>query len=201
MPVSSLPRTVLLALAALPLAAAAAAAQETPAPPRSGPFLGLVVEAAGEVGGDDVATVFFEDGSTQSVASGQGVTIAVGGQVRPTYNSPLGLRGTVGLKYVTTKATNADITLTRVPLELVATYNLTPDVWIGGGAVRHAAVRFRSDGVGDNVDFDDANGATVELGWRWVALTYTAIRYRDTDGLEYDASSAGLSFVHTFGRR
>lgn len=194
-------RAPLLALAALPLLACAAAAQadEPAAAPR--PFFGFVLEGGIEGGGDEVATTLFEDGSTQEMHAGQGGTVAVGGQVRLNRESPLALRGTVGIKYVTTAATNAHINLTRVPIELVATYDVTPDVWIGGGLVRHTAMRFRGDGIGPDMDFEDATGGTVELGWRWVALTLTSLQYQDAQGGEYDASSAGLSIIYVFGRR
>lgn len=204
-------RTAFIALAAAPLLAVAAAAQsapaaaanEAPAPPAagSGPSFRFVVEGAGEFGGDPVASVFFEDGSTQEVHGGQGVTLAGGGELRPSSQSPVAVRATVGFKYVTTRATNAHITLTRVPVELVATYDLPGGAWVGGGYVRHMALKFQGDGLGPDMEFDDANGATAELGWRWVALTYTAMRYTDAQGDGYDASNVGLSFVHRFGRR
>ena len=199
-------RGALLALAALPLLAAAGAAQETvpadtavPVVPR-GPFVGFLVEATGEFGGDVVATTLFDDGSTQETHGGQGVTAAVGLRLRPRVDSPLGLRATVGFKYVTTKATNADITFTRVPIEVVGSYNVKDDFWVGGGYVHHTAVRYRGDGIGPDADFDDAGGATVEAGWRGIALTYTAIRYTHQNN-EYDGGSFGVSFTHTFGGR
>lgn len=188
-------RAAFAALAAFPVFAAAAAAQ---AP---GPSVQLVVEGVLEAGGDPVATVFFEDGSTQEVPGGQGGTLAVGGEIRPLSSLPVALRGTVGFKYVTTKATNAHIALTRVPVELVATWYLPNDLWIGGGYVRHAALQFSGDGVGPDMEFEDANGATAELGWRWLALTYTGMRYTDAEGNGYDASNVGLSLIWRFGGR
>lgn len=202
-------RAPLIALAILPLLASVAAAQvaepaldpaEAQAAP-SGPFFGFVIEGGIEGGGDEIATTLFEDGDTQVMHAGQGGTVAVGGQVRLDRASPLALRGTVGLKYVTTAATNAHIRLTRIPIELVATYDVTPDVWVGGGFVRHAAMKFRGDGIGPDMEFEDANGGTVEVGWRWAALTLTKLQYRDAEGGEYDASSAGLSLIYVFGRR
>lgn len=194
-------RASLLALAALPLLATAAAAQDMSPARAPGPWLGFVIDATGEMGGDPVATVIFDDGTTQEVNGGQGVSVAVGGQVRPSRESPLALRGTVGFKYVTTAATNAHIRLTRVPVEVVATYDLPNNLWLGGGVVRHTALQFQGDGVGPDMEFEDANGATVELGWRWVALSYTSMQYKDEQGAEYDASSTGISFIYTFGRR
>ena len=178
-------------------------AVEAPAAVRraaSGPAFGFVIEAAGEIGGDPFATIEFEDGTTQDVETGRGLTVAVGGKVRPSAESPFAVRGTVGFKYVTTMADNVDITLTRVPIEVVGMVDLPRDLWIGAGFVRHSMVKFRGGGLGPDVDLDDANGATAEFGWRWVALTYTAMRYTDEAGAEYDASVFGLSLTHTFKR-
>lgn len=198
-------RAPLLALAALPLFAAAAAAQDptgVEAGPGGGPYAAFVIEGAVEYGGDNLATILYEDGSDQEMLSGQGATLAVGGQVRPSYNSPIALRATIGFKYQTTAATNAHITFTRVPIEVVASYDLTDDFWAGAGYVRHTAVKFRGDGIAEDDDFEDGNGATVELGWRWVALTYTAMKYTDSVGGEYDAGTFGLTFIATLpGRR
>ena len=121
--------------------------------------------------------------------------------MRPSYASPLGLRATVGFKYQTTAADNAHITFTRVPIELVASYDLPNDLWIGAGLVHHTAVKFRGDGIGPDVEFDDATGGTAEAGWRWVALTYTALQYKDEAGGEYNAGVFGLSFIATLPSR
>ena len=41
----------------------------------------------------------------------------------------------------------------------------------------------------------------MELAWKWLALTYTALEYTDTNGNAYDASSFGVSFSWLFGKR
>ena len=51
-----------------------------------------------------------------------------------------------------------------------------------------------------NVDFDPAAGATLELGWKWVALTYTALDY-SANGGSLDGSAIGVSFSYLFGKR
>lgn len=189
-------RGAMLALAALPLCATAAAAQDEPPLPPTGPQLGFVFEAAGDFGGDPVATVLFEDGSTQELPAGQGLTLAAGGQVRPSAASPFALRGTLGFKFEMSAADNANISFTRVPIELVATMDLPSGLWVGAGVVRHTAVHFNGDDFGPDMSFEDGNGATAEFGWRWIALTYTAMQYTDEEGADYDASSVGVSFIY-----
>jgi len=196
-------RRALLAVAALCAFPAAAAAQAdgAPIPVNRGPHLAFVLESRLEAGGDRVATVQFEDGSEQHVVSGQGATFAAGAQLRPRVGSPFAVRATAGVKFMTTKATNADIYLLRVPLELVGTYDFAGDFHVGGGYVRHTALRFHGGGIADDVKFKDANGGTVELGWRWVALAYTKIDYTDEFGNRYDASNVGLVLTLALGGR
>jgi hypothetical protein len=190
-------RRALLTLAALSAIPAALAAQN---PVAAGPQFSFLVSGRLEAGGDKVVTVLFEDGSEQSIVTGQGGTIAAGAELRPNAASPFAVRATAGLKYMTTKADNANIYLLRVPLELAATYDVAPEVHVGAGFVHHSGIGFHGGGIGDNLKFKDANGGMVEVGWRWVALTFTKIDYTDEGGHTYNASNAGISFTYTFGR-
>ena len=198
-------RNGLVILAGLAAMAPAAAAQtvEAGATSRAAaakPWVGFVAEAALEFGGDAFATVNFDDGSTQDVRTGQGLTVSVGGQLRPSVDSPLGLRGTVGFKFVGTAADNANIFLTRLPVEVVGTYRLPQDAWVGAGFVHHALTKFWGGGLGPDVDFTGGNGATVEAGWRWLGVSYTSMRYTDDTDAEYDASVFGIFFTSAFSR-
>ena len=158
-----------------------------------------VLDATFEYGGDPVVEVVFTDGSTQDVTAGQGGTFSLGTDFRPTPN--LGIRTTVGWKFATTAAENANLMLTRFPIEAVASWYVSPDVRVGVGASYHAAINFDGDGFGPNLAFDPALGGTVELGWKWVALTYTAMNYTDEFGDTYKASNVGVSLSYLFGKR
>jgi len=159
--------------------------------------LGFVFEADLEYGGDDLATISFIDGSSQDIMAGQGLTLALGGHYRAV-GSPLSLRGTVGYKYVTTKATNADISVGRTVIEVVGNYLWPTDWWVGAGVTHHSSIKFDADGFGSDVSFDDATGPTVEVGWRWIALSYTQLEYQDRFGNDWDASSVGLTLTSKF---
>lgn len=154
--------------------------------------------ADAEFGGDDVATVAFVDGSHQNVRAGQGVSLSLGGYFRPAPESPFGVRATLGYKYVTTKASNADITLTRVVTELVGTYRFNDSFWMGAGPVRHSSIKFDGGGLGPDLRFDSATGFRAEAGWRWFALAFTGISYKDEFGNSYGANSIGVSFTNRF---
>jgi hypothetical protein len=158
--------------------------------------LGFVFEGDLEYGGDRVATVSYEDGSTQDVRAGQGVSLAVGAHYRG--DSPISVRGTIGYKYVTTAASNADISLSRVVMEVLANYAWDNGWWVGVGVTHHTNVHFKGDGFGPDIDFDDATGPTVEVGWRWIALSYTKLDYTSEFGGTVDASSLGLTLVSKF---
>jgi hypothetical protein len=151
-----------------------------------------------DFGGDDLATVSFTDGSTQEVAAGQGITFAAGGYFYPMESSAFSLRGTVGYKFVTTAADNADIGVSRVVLQLMGDYALTNDWHAGLGLVRHSGTKLDGDGFFDDVKFDDSTGFAVEVGWRWAALRYTDIKYTDELGFDWDASNVGVSFAFKF---
>lgn len=200
-------RALFAALVATTLLAAEAAAQDptptsrpTQAAASTTPHrFGWVLEGALEFGGDEFVEILFTDGSTQTLTTGQGGTIAFGAEYRVAPR--LLLRGTAGFKFTSTAADNSNAMFTRIPLELVAHYALTSDWRLGAGAAYHAAINFDGDNLGPDLAFDPAIGGTVELGWRWVAVTYTAMNYRDEFGNDYNASAIGASFSWVFGKR
>lgn len=186
-------RHALCALAALLFAPALFAADTT-----GGAQLGFVFEADLEYGGDDIATVNFTDGSSQHVKAGQGLTLALGGHFRAAETSPFSVRATVGYKFVTTAAEDADIGIDRKVFEVLGNYRWPSNFWVGAGITRHAGISFDGDGFGPDVDFEDATGFTAEFGWKWLALSYTDIDYTDSFGTDWDASSVGLTLTTKF---
>jgi hypothetical protein len=179
----------------IPLSASA----EMGAPGPSGADFGWVLAGGGEFGGDDVATVSFENGDKQDIKAGQGLWVGVGGYYKPEYLSPYSVRATVGFKYTTTKASNADIDLSRVPLELIGSYQFPNGTRLGAGLVHHTNVKLDGDGYFEDVDFDDATGFKLEAGWKWIVVSYTNLDYKASDfDDKVDASSFGVSFIGEF---
>ncbi len=156
--------------------------------------IAFVIEGGVEFGGDPVVDLVFTNGDTQKLSAGQGGTIAAGLQFQPAALPRFSVAATVGYKFVTNASENASIGMTRIPLELVGRWKLDPDWWIGGGVVRHSAVKINGDGFFPDAEFDASTGATLELGWRWAALTYTALDYTDPVGDTFNAGSLGVSF-------
>ena len=158
--------------------------------------LGFVLEGAGEFGGDHIATVTFTDDSDQNVDAGDGLTLSGGAHFRSVSNWDF--RGTVGYKYVTTEADNADIHVDRIVLKAVADYFFNSKWYVGGGAVYHSGTQFHADGLGPDIEFDDALGATIEAGWSFVGLSYTFMDYKDEFGNKYSADNIGITFTGRF---
>jgi len=164
-----------------------------------GSGLGFVVSGAFEFGGDKVATVVYTDGSTQSVNAGQGLSLAIGGHYR--FSSiPIDIMTTVGYKYVTSKASNANIYIGRVVPAMQVSYWFTDAWWVGVGPTMHLNNEFRGGQFVQNIKFKPSVGATVQGGWKWIALSYTNIKYTSDDAfkLKYDASNFGLALIGRF---
>ena len=165
-------------------------------PPSHGGF-GVVLEAAGEYGGDNLVKVFYRDGYTQDIRAGEGVTLSAGVHYLIP-NVPLDISATAGYKFIRTSDYHTDLGVNRVVLKLTGTYELPRHFWIDAGPVWHTAVKLNGDGYVPDIDFDDAVGVTVGAGWRWVGISYTNIHY--TSGLtgNIDASNAGVTFTWKF---
>jgi hypothetical protein len=163
--------------------------------PRSG--LGLVVEAVGEFGGDNVAQVTYTNGSTQNIKAGQGLTLALGLHFRPP-GLPLDFAGTVGYKFVTTADTNSSLGIDRVVIKLTGTLQLPLSFYVDAGPVWHTDTKVHGGGYFDDIHFNDAAGVTVGAGWRWVGVSYTHITYTSAQTTSVDGSSVGLDFTFKF---
>jgi len=160
---------------------------------------GFLAQVDLDFGGDDIATVYFEDDSSQDVKAGQGVALSVGGYFRPIENSSFELQGSLGYKYVTTQADNADIHVSRTLLQLEALYRWPNGFYLGAGLMEHMNPKLSGDGFFEDVEFDDATGFNAELGWKWIGVHYTNITYQNDFVEDVDASCVGVRFTWRFG--
>ncbi len=158
---------------------------------------GVVLEGAFEAGGDNVARVFYVNGDTQNIRAGQGGTLAIGAHYQLA-DTPWDFAATVGYKFVRTSDYHSDLGIDRIVFKFVGSYALGRGLWIDAGPVLHTDTRFNGDGFVPDIKFDDAVGATVGVGWRWIGLTYTNIHYRSPLTGSLDASNAGISFTWKF---
>ena len=184
--------------AILLLAGSARLAQGRTPPGVSGNRVGLMVQTDFDYGGDDLATVNFTNGKSQDVKAGQGLVVSGGLHFRPVDSTPFDVQALVGYKYVTTAASNADITVTRAVFQLLGDYQFDNGWYLGGGVVQHAGTKLDGDGFFRDVEFDDATGYTIESGWRWVGLHYTHIEYKNDFVSGVDAGSIGIRVNYKF---
>ena len=160
---------------------------------------GFLAQMDLDFGGDDIATLAFTNGDTQNVKAGQGLGLGIGGWFRPVESVPFELQGILGYKIVWTAADNADIKMTRTTLQLNGIYRFANDWYAGGGYTMHMSPELDGDGFFENIEFDDANGITVEFGWKWIGLHYTNIKYSSPGFEDVDASNIGIRFTGRFG--
>lgn len=116
-------------------------------------------------------------------------------------NEQFRLRGSIGVKYVTTAADNAHIRLTRIPMIFTANWVIKDDWRIGAGIVSHQAIRFNADGVGRNFSLTSPAGPVIEVAYKGIGLSYTILTYEDEFGVSYGANAIGLTFSGVTPRR
>ena len=157
-----------------------------------------LIDFTAEFGGDPVAEVLFTSGDDQDVRAGQGLSVGVGGEYTVPSVKQLKFRAWISYKYLTTQADNADITLTRVPINFTANWMFTDDIRLGAGLAMQTGIKFKAGGLGDDIDFDNASGPMVELAWRWIGLRYTLMDYEDGAGETYNANALGVTLNFAF---
>lgn len=180
-------RCALPALAAVLLAAALPAQAQfaPPAPYERNFYLGLFGGLTG--GGDKLATVRFNDGSTESINAGGLVHLGIGFVWQPVL-APVSVQATIGWHGDTITADNGDLKFTRVPIELLGYLHPAPHVRIGGGVRWVTSPELKTDvpGINDTIRFKDTTGAVIEGGYRFGSRTWVNLRYTVED---YEAES------------
>jgi hypothetical protein len=154
----------------------------------------LLLDAGLSFGGDEIAEVLFTNGEKQSVRAGQGIAAGVGFQLQIPSVEKFLLRSTVGFKYVTTAADNVHIRLTRIPINISGNYMATPKLRLGAGISMHQNIQFKTDGLGGDYKLNPATGAVFEIAYSGIALSYTAMKYKDQANKSYSANAIGLSY-------
>lgn len=168
---------------------------------KSIPKLRFLMNGALELGGDAVATVGFTNGDSQRVNAGQGISVGVGGELSLFAHEQFRIRGTVGIKYVTTAADNAHIRLTRIPLILTGNWVIKDHWRVGAGIVSHQAIRFNSGGLGNDFSLTSPAGPVFEVAYKGIGLSYTVLTYTDELNGTYNANALGLTFSGVLPKR
>jgi hypothetical protein len=169
--------------------------------PKSTVTAKFLIEGGVEYGGDELLKIFFTNGGNQTMRAGQGGYVAAGGQLQFSAIKNFMLRGTIGFKYNTTAAENANIRLTRIPITLMPNLLLKNNFRVGLGITTHQGVNFKGDGFAQDMKFTSSLAPRFEVGYKWVSLTYTSMKYKAETGKELSASSFGISFSHAFSKK
>jgi hypothetical protein len=162
---------------------------------------GFLLQVDADFGGDRILTVDFEDGDSQDVRAGQGLALSIGGYFRPSAASRFEIDASLGYKFVTTAASNADIHVSRTVAQLGTRYRWPNGFYLAGGLVHHIDPKLNGDGFFEDVSFDDATGFGGEIGWRWIGLHFSNLEYSSPFYEDIDASSVGLRFTWRPGQR
>ncbi|MFM2067724.1 MAG: hypothetical protein RLZZ584_2633 [Pseudomonadota bacterium] len=153
-------------LAITSLVTALAGAAATPALAQSGlpvrPFVGFGLTG----GGDELATVRFTDGSSESISAGGLIEFKAGVDWRVA--GPFSLRGSFGYHVDDSSARNGSMRFERFPLELLACWHGSDRFRLGAGVRQATGARLRSSGRAGGVDGDfTADPGTVFEGEYW----------------------------------
>jgi hypothetical protein len=152
-----------------------------------------------DYGGDKVAEVYFTNGADQSVNAGQGGSLLAA--LDYAFSKSFRIRTIAGYKYVTTAANNANIRLTRFPVQVAGIVNLDRKWWLTAGWATQQGIKFKGDGFLDDLSLKTKGGATIGLGYNVFYLSYTGLNYTDNLQNEYNASSIGIGFLMPLKKR
>ena len=151
------------AIAATVLAACALAGTVAQAADRDGkltPFVGLGLT----FGGEDIATVEYTNGTNKTLSSGGLVDIQAGLEYGLT-GLPVAVQATVGYHADTANARNGDMTFSRVPVEVIALYDLGNQWRLGGGVRSATSGKFTGSGDGAYTALGSSTTFKSTLGW------------------------------------
>jgi len=173
--------------------------------------LGGGVGADFNAGADTLLVLEFDDGDTQDIKAGNGLSLFVAGGGIFFDHQPHQLETvlSLGVKFSTMQpTTNADLTFTRFPVELLAFYR-NPDWFfrVGGGVTTHLGNSLTGSGdlSGLDADLDSSLGGIVQAdfilsGW-FIGMRYTALSYTVDGGdeaLSANSLGVGIGYMHQF---
>ena len=168
----------------------------------------MLLDAGIGAGGDKIATVTFTDGSTESLYAGNGVFADFG--VQHNFASDWSVKASLGFDIDAIAAKNANISFTRLPLDLLAIYSAS-NSHFGIGLTEHLSPHLDMDGFGPNADFNNATGLILQYQYWLFGIRYTNIKYKVSSfsvpgggstgcvaNCSFDGSNVALFFNYVF---
>lgn len=160
----------------------------------------FLMEFGAEWGGDELITVEFTNGNDQTMHAGQGIHLAAGTEISFNSIDALIVRASIGLKWSPTAADDANIAFTRFPLTISPFWQINEDFRIGLGGTYHLGPKFHGDGFVDDIDFSSAFGTRIEIGYKWVAITYTLMNYNSEFNTDVNGNGIGVILSAAIGK-
>jgi len=161
----------------------------------------LLIEAGFDFGGDEILQVFFTNGSDQKMRAGQGINLGIGGELQFANMKHFMLRSAISLKWTPTAADDANIMFLRFPVHFTPFWKINNDFRFGVGITTHLNPKLRGDSFFPDVAYTSTTGPRFEFGYKWAALTYTPMTYKDRQGESFSGNSIGISFSGTLPNR
>ena len=146
-------------------------------------------------GGDKLVVVQYRNGDTKTIYAGDGFYADMGVQHNFT-DSGWSLKATAGFDYAAATGSNATVSFNRYPLDLLAIYSIGRS-HIGFGLTEHLAPRLDLDGLGPNVDFDNATGVVLQYQYWLFGARFTGINYK-VSGCNSGCSSVSGNSLSVF---
>ena len=163
-----------------------------------------------EGGGETLVKVIYTDGSTSEINAGQGFMLTGGAIFDLTQTQPhkFELQTTLGWKWATTKrASNAEISWTRFPIDVLSFYrNVEMNYRLGGGITYHFSNDFKATGDASrfSTKFNNALGFVVQGDYFLseernigVGLRATMIKYK-ANGISANGNSFGIHLTYVW---
>ena len=163
----------------------------------------FLIEGGYEYGGDEIlngltaAAIQGDD----LVKAGQGAFLAVGGQLEFSKLKLLMLRASIGIKYHRVAFEDGTVQLTKIPVRLMSYIKIDDNFRFGIGVTTDTKIRLKQDGKTLNSGYESLVGSIFELGYKWLAITYTSLSYVAETDNRPSASSLGLSASFVFPKK
>jgi hypothetical protein len=174
-----------------------------PPPPRAVEFYGAL---GYDVGFHKAVEAHMSDGTTQTIRTNGGVTLAVGADFLKLWQDQLRTRATVEVKYDSIQASNATVDFTSVSLVLLEVANVRP-FRLAAGVAYSFGPQFSASGsalVGGTATYDPSLGFIGQAEYVWpfalggpeqsisAGLRLVLQKFRDAGGVVTDAGAMGV---------
>jgi hypothetical protein len=181
-----------------------AAAFNAQAADAASPFK-FLIGAGLTFGGDTLATVQFDDGSSDNIKGGGLVHLYGGAEYR--LGDQVSVQATVGYHVDNSSAaSDGSLRFSRIPVDLLAYYHVNDKVRLGGGVQVVNGPEIKGSGVASSVhvEFENSTGPVIEgeylfsphigLKLRYVSHTF---KVKGTN-IEADGNHVGVMFSYYF---